>query len=130
MPKLWGGRFENKTDREAFYFNESLSFDSRLFEEDIEGSLAHAEMLKSRNIISEEDADKIIDGLKGILKDIRDGSLTLSDDYEDIHSFVEANLTDRIGDVSRLPGEMRLIAHMVLVKPRDDGVTILGNHPV
>ena len=101
MADLWGGRFTKATDQEVFDFNESLSFDKRLYRCDIEGSLAHAKMLGKQGIISAEEAELIADGLKGILADIENGTLTFGPQYEDIHSFVEANLIDRIGDAGK-----------------------------
>ncbi len=101
MAQLWGGRFKSGTDRVAYEFNASITFDSRMYKEDIEGSIAHATMLGEQGIISKEDADSIIDGLKGILADIESGKLEIGSQYEDIHSFNEAVLTDRIGDAGK-----------------------------
>ena len=101
MADLWGGRFTKATDQEVFDFNESLSFDKRLYRCDIEGSLAHAKMLGKQGIISAEEAESIVSGLKSILADIENGTLTFGPQYEDIHSFVEANLIDRIGDAGK-----------------------------
>ena len=100
MAQLWGGRFTKNTDEAVKAFNDSLPFDRRLYREDIEGSIAHAAMLGRQGIISQEDADRIVEGLKGILTDLESGALTFEGGYEDIHSFVEAHLTDRIGDAS------------------------------
>ena len=101
--KLWGGRFTKKTDRLAHDFNESLSFDCRFWRQDIRGSMAHAEMLADRGIISEKDRDDILKGLRGIAEELESGKLTFenSADYEDIHSFVEGTLTERIGDAGK-----------------------------
>ena len=101
--KLWGGRFTKKTDRLAHDFNESLSFDCRFWRQDIRGSMAHAEMLAERGIISEKDRDEILKGLRGIAEELESGKLTFenSADYEDIHSFVEGTLTERIGDAGK-----------------------------
>ncbi len=101
MSKLWGGRFNTDTDYEAFRFNASIGFDKRLVEEDIEGSLVHCGMLKKCGIISKEDGDLIEKGLNSILEDVRDSRLEISDSYEDVHSFVEAVLTERIGDAGK-----------------------------
>ena len=101
MADLWGGRFTKATDQEVFDFNESLSFDKRLYRCDIEGSLAHAKMLGKQGIISAEEAESIASGLKSILSDIENGTLTFGPQYEEIHSFVEANLIDRIGDAGK-----------------------------
>ena len=101
MAQLWGGRFTKETDKLVYAFNQSLSFDRRLFHADIRGSLAHVRMLAARNILTEEDRDKITEGLLGILRDVDEGRLAIEGDYEDIHSFVEANLTERIGDAGK-----------------------------
>jgi len=99
--KLWGGRFTGKTDEAANSFHSSISFDKRLYKQDITGSMAHAEMLQKQNIIPKQDGDEIIDALKGILADIESGSLAIDSSAEDIHSFVEAELISRIGDAGR-----------------------------
>ncbi len=101
MSKLWGGRFQNETDMDAYNFNASVSFDKRLINEDIEGSIAHSRMLGECGIIPKEDALLIIEGLKGILNDVKNGSLEISDEYEDVHSFVESVLTERIGEAGK-----------------------------
>ena len=101
MAQLWGGRFTKETDASVKAFNDSLRFDSRLFHEDIEGSIAHASMLGRQGIITNEEADTIINGLGVILSEIESGDLVFTDEYEDIHSFVEANLIDRIGDAGK-----------------------------
>ncbi|MCR5409987.1 MAG: argininosuccinate lyase [Lachnospiraceae bacterium] len=98
MANLWGGRFTEATDASAYRFNQSISFDKRLYAEDIEGSIAHAKMLAARGIISEADGSEITKGLSDIRQDIDQGKLEISDEAEDIHSFVEAELTKRIGD--------------------------------
>lgn len=99
--KLWGGRFTKKTDDLAYSFNESLSFDNRLYDKDIQGSLAHVAMLKKQGILSEEDAAAITKGLSDIKKEIDEGKLRFSNEYEDIHSFIEGNLTERIGEAGK-----------------------------
>ena len=101
MAILWGGRFTKDNDKEMFDFNESLSFDKRLYKVDITGSLAHAAMLGKQGIISEEEAADITKGLKSILDDIEAGSLTFDSEAEDIHSFVEAELIKRIDDTGK-----------------------------
>ena len=101
MAVLWGGRFTKETDDAVFAFNESLSFDRRLYKADITGSLAHAEMLGKQGIISEIEAKDIKDGLTSILNDIESGALEFDPKCEDIHSFVEANLIKRIGDAGK-----------------------------
>ncbi|MBE5974326.1 MAG: argininosuccinate lyase [Paenibacillaceae bacterium] len=99
--KLWGGRFTKETNQLVHNFNASLSFDQKFYHQDIEGSIAHVTMLAKQGIISEEDRDKIIDGLKGICADLESGALAITAEHEDIHSFVEANLTERIGEAGK-----------------------------
>lgn len=101
MAILWGGRFTKDNDKEMFDFNESLSFDKKLYKADITGSLAHAEMLGKQGIVSREEAEDITKGLKSILEDIESGKLTFDSEAEDIHSFVEAELIKRIGDTGK-----------------------------
>ncbi len=101
MAQLWGGRFTKETDKKVYDFNASISFDKRLLDEDIEGSIAHVEMLGKCGIITTAEADSIIAGLNKILADVRDGKLEISDKYEDVHSFVEATLIDMIGDAGK-----------------------------
>lgn len=96
--KLWKGRFKKEADPKTNDFNSSISIDSRMFKEDIDGSKAHAEMLGKQNIISAEDSKKIIDELEKIKKDIETGTLSIDPDAEDIHTFIEGELTSRIGD--------------------------------
>lgn len=98
MAQLWGGRFTKQENRLVNGFNASISFDSRLYREDIEGSIAHADMLGHCGILKENEASEIIRGLKGILADLESGSLAIDPEAEDIHSFVEAELTKRIGE--------------------------------
>ena len=95
--KLWGGRFEKATDGMVDDFHSSISFDKRLYKQDIRGSIAHATMLGEQGIIPKEDADKIVEGLKGILADIDAGHVQFEVDAEDIHMNVEKLLTERIG---------------------------------
>ena len=99
--KLWGGRFTGNTDEQANKFNSSVSFDKRLYRQDINGSIAHSEMLGHQGIISKSDADAIIKALKDILADIESGALIIDETAEDIHSFVEAELVSRIGGAGR-----------------------------
>lgn len=99
--KLWGGRFRKEENQMMEDFNSSFPFDQRLYREDITGSIAHARMLGHQGIISEAESEQIRQGLEGILADIESGKLELAGDYEDIHTFVEANLTERIGDVGK-----------------------------
>ena len=99
--KLWGGRFTKETDKLVNDFNASIAFDKRLYKQDIEGSIAHATMLGDCNIIPKEDSELIVSELKNILADIEAGKLVIDDEYEDIHTFVEATLITRIGDVGK-----------------------------
>jgi argininosuccinate lyase len=99
--KLWGGRFKKAESKLMEDFNSSLSFDRTLYYEDIEGSLAHVNMLEKSGILTADERDKIVDGLNSILKDIQDGTLLIEGDYEDIHSFMEMNLIDRIGETGK-----------------------------
>ncbi|NFD76356.1 argininosuccinate lyase [Clostridium botulinum] len=99
--KLWGGRFKEEESKLMEDFNSSLSFDKKLYYEDIKGSIAHVKMLASQNIIKEEEKEKILLGLEKILKEIDEGILKIEGDYEDIHSFVEINLINKIGDVGK-----------------------------
>lgn len=101
MAQLWGGRFTKETDKLVYNFNASISFDQKFYRQDIRGSLAHVRMLAKQGILTEQERDQIIDGLNSILRDVENGTLSITDEYEDIHSFVEANLIDRIGDVGK-----------------------------
>lgn len=101
MAQLWGGRFTKETDALVYNFNASISFDRTLYAQDIKGSMAHVTMLAKQGILTEEEKDQILEGLQGIQQDVEAGSLVITDEYEDIHSFVEATLIDRIGDVGK-----------------------------
>ena len=101
MEKMWAGRFQKKLDKKADDFNSSIRFDCRMYAQDIQGSMAHAEMLAKQGILSQADVDLIIDGLAGILQDIQTGKLPFDENAEDIHMFVEAELTKRIGDAGK-----------------------------
>jgi len=101
MAQLWGGRFTKETDKLVYDFNASISFDKRFYAQDIRGSIAHVTMLARQGILTAEERDQIIEGLNGIRKDVENGTLLVTEEYEDIHSFVEANLIDRIGDVGK-----------------------------
>ena len=98
MAQLWGGRFTKETDQLVYRFNASISFDQKFYRQDIEGRMAHVKMLAKQGILTEQEKDQILEGLAGILRDVENGTLRITDEYEDIHSFVEANLIDRIGD--------------------------------
>lgn len=99
--KLWGGRFTKETNQLVHNFNASLSFDQKFYKEDIEGSIAHVTMLAKQGILSDEDKESIIKGLESIRQDIDNGTLTFTAEHEDIHSFVEAHLIERIGDAGK-----------------------------
>lgn len=99
--QLWQGRFSKAIDKKTNDFNSSISFDSRMYREDIEGSIAHADMLGTCGIIDRSEADKIIEGLKGILADIENGSLQIDPEAEDIHTFIEGELTARSGSTGK-----------------------------
>ena len=101
MAQLWGGRFTKETDRMVYDFNASIRFDRRLFRQDIEGSMAHVKMLAKQGILTEAERDAISEGLTGIKEDVEAGKLLISEKYEDIHSFVEACLIERIGDAGK-----------------------------
>ena len=99
--KLWGGRFTKETNKLVENFNESLSFDHRFYKQDIRGSIAHVKMLAKQNILTDNERDKIIEGLNSIEADIDSGKLKFDDGSEDIHSFVEAHLIERIGETGK-----------------------------
>ena len=101
MAKIWAGRSSGEIDHAADDFNSSIRFDSRMYREDIEGSVAHAAMLGIQGIITKEDTDAIIKGLSDILSELEDGTLSIDMQAEDIHSFIEAELTKRIGDAGK-----------------------------
>lgn len=101
MAQLWGGRFTKQTDQLVFDFNASITFDKRLFHEDVTGSIVHATMLAKQGILTEEERKSIVEGLTWILEDVDDGTLAIDETQEDIHSFVEATLIDRIGDAGK-----------------------------
>lgn len=99
--KLWGGRFTKKTNELVHNFNESISFDQKFYRQDIAGSIAHVTMLAKQGILSNEDKEAIVKGLEGIRKDLENGVLEITTEHEDIHSFVEAVLTERIGEAGK-----------------------------
>ena len=101
MAQLWGGRFTKETDKLVYNFNASISFDQKFYAQDIRGSIAHVTMLQKQGILTKEEKESIIEGLKGIQADVENGTLEITDEYEDIHSFVETNLIDRIGDAGK-----------------------------
>ncbi|MCL2864237.1 MAG: argininosuccinate lyase [Lachnospiraceae bacterium] len=101
MAQLWGGRFTKETDQLVYDFNASISFDKRLYRQDIKGSIVHVKMLTKVGILTADEGAKIVKGLEGIWADIESGKLKITHEYEDIHSFVEAKLIAEIGDVGK-----------------------------
>lgn len=101
MAQLWGGRFTKETDQLVYNFNASIGFDRKFYRQDIQGSMAHVRMLAKQGILTEDEKDKILEGLQGILEDVENHRLEITEEYEDIHSFVEANLIQRIGDTGK-----------------------------
>ncbi|MDD6638452.1 MAG: argininosuccinate lyase [Lachnospiraceae bacterium] len=101
MAQLWGGRFTKETDQLVYNFNASISFDQKFYKQDIEGSVAHVCMLGKQGILTKEEMQAIVKCLDEIRADVESGKLVITDEYEDIHSFVEANLIDRLGDVGK-----------------------------
>lgn len=98
---MWGGRFTKAEEKNALDFNASISYDCRMYREDIAGSIAHAKMLAAQGILDAGEVEKIIQGLEGILNDLKAGSLAIDPAAEDIHMFVEQVLTERIGDAGK-----------------------------
>lgn len=101
MAQLWGGRFTKETDKLVYNFNQSLGFDQKFFRQDVRGSMAHVCMLAKQEILTEAERDTILNGLQSILDDVENGALRIEGEYEDIHSFVEANLTRRVGNAGK-----------------------------
>ena len=101
MAQLWGGRFTKETDQLVYNFNASISFDQKFYEQDIRGSIAHVTSLAKQGILTEQEKEQIVAGLQSILSDVKEGKLEISNQYEDIHSFVEATLIGRIGDTGK-----------------------------
>ena len=99
--KLWGGRFTKEENELVNRFNASISFDQRFYRQDIRGSIAHVTMLAKQGILKNEERDQIVKGLEGILSDLETGALSIDPSAEDIHSFVEAELISRVGDVGK-----------------------------
>ena len=137
MAQLWGGRFTKGTDKEVYAFNASINFDKRLIDVDIKGSIVHAKMLAKQNIISDADKDSIINGLNSILSDVKSGNILITEEYEDVHSFVEANLIERIGDAGKklhtgrsrndqVALDMRLYTRDTVLKTKSLLITLLS----
>ena len=101
MAQLWGGRFTKETDKLVYAFNASIGFDKRLWQQDIEGSMAHVKMLGKQGILTKQEVQEITEGLASIREDVESGALVIDESYEDIHSFVEAVLTERIGEAGK-----------------------------
>ena len=101
MAQLWGGRFTKETDQLVYNFNASIGFDQKFYAQDIEGSIAHVRMLGKQGILTTEEMEQIVACLEQIKQDVDSGALEITDEYEDIHSFVEANLIDRLGDTGK-----------------------------
>ncbi len=101
MAQLWGGRFTKETDQLVYRFNASIAFDQKFYKQDIEGSIAHVGMLGRQGILTREEAGQMVQELRRILSQLEDGTLEISDQYEDIHSFVEAVLIERLGDTGK-----------------------------
>ena len=101
MAQLWGGRFTKETDQLVYNFNASITFDQKFYKQDIEGSIAHVTMLAKQGILTEQERDDIVRTLKEIRDEVESGKLEIISEYEDIHSFVEANLIDRLGDTGK-----------------------------
>ena len=99
--KLWGGRFENQTEKAAFDFQSSIHIDRRLYKEDILGSIAHSKTLNKCGVLNDDETNKVIKSLNEILDDIENGVLDIGMEYEDIHTFIEATLTERIGELGK-----------------------------
>ncbi len=132
--KMWQGRFQKEEDESVNDFNSSISFDSRMYREDITGSIAHARMLGKCGIIDESESEKIIEGLKGILNDLENGSLEFDMKAEDIHMFVEEVLTKRIGDAGKRlhtsrsrNDQVALDVRMYLMREMDEVMNLVKN---
>ena len=137
MAQLWGGRFTKETDKEVYAFNASINFDKRLIDVDIKGSIAHVTMLAKQGIVSSDEKDVIIKGLEGILADVKANILPITEEYEDVHSFIEANLIDRVGDAGKklhtgrsrndqVALDMRLYTRDTVLKTRSLLITLLS----
>lgn len=101
MAQLWGGRFTKETDQLVYNFNASISFDKKFYKQDMEGSIAHVKMLGKQGILTEQEMNDIVKTIHEILTEVEEGKLEISHEYEDIHSFVEATLIDRLGDTGK-----------------------------
>ena len=118
MAQLWGGRFTKETDQLVYNFNASITFDQKFYKQDIEGSIAHVTMLAKQGILTEQERDDIVRTLKEIRDEVESGKLEITSEYEDIHSFVEANLIDRLGDTGKKLHTGRSRNHQVALDMR------------
>ena len=101
MAQLWGGRFTKETDQLVYNFNASITFDQKFYKQDMEGSIAHAKMLAKQGILTEQEEDDLVQTLQDLIEVVSSGELEISTEYEDIHSFVEAQLIKRLGDTGK-----------------------------
>ena len=101
MAQLWGGRFTKETDQLVYNFNASITFDQKFYKQDMEGSIAHAKMLAKQGILTEQEKDDLVQTLQDLIEEVSSGKLEISTEYEDIHSFVEAQLIKRLGDTGK-----------------------------
>jgi argininosuccinate lyase len=101
MAQLWGGRFTKETDQLVYQFNASISFDKKFYRQDMEGSIAHVKMLGKQGILTQQETKDLVAAIKEILQEVEEGTLEISHEYEDIHSFVEAVLIERLGDTGK-----------------------------
>ena len=95
MAQLWGGRFTKETDQLVYNFNASISFDKKFYRQDMEGSIAHVKMLGKQGILTEQESEELVAAVKEILNEVETGTLEISHEYEDIHSFVLARISMR-----------------------------------
>ncbi len=107
MAQLWGGRFTKETDQLVYHFNASISFDKKFYRQDMEGSIAHVKMLGKQGILTEQETESLVAAVNQILQEVESGALEISHEYEDIHSFVEATLIDRLGGKKLHTGRSR-----------------------
>ena len=121
MAQLWGGRFTKETDQLVYNFNASISFDQKFYKQDIQGSIAHVSMLGKQGILTEKEMQDIITCLKEIEADVESGKLEITSEYEDIHSFVEANLIDRLGDTGKKLEEEYSVQYLYSDFKKKDG---------
>ena len=130
MEKMWAGRFQKALDKKADDFNSSIRFDCRMYAQDIRGSIAHAKMLESVGILTAEDKELIVNGLEGIKKDLEEGKLEFDGAAEDVHMFIEGELTKRIGEAGKRLHTSRSrndqVAVDIRLYLRDEGKTVIS----